>query len=85
MTSRRMIYSGHNTQLEKDFIDWLGKGFHFDWSKTKSKENPTRLELLRGYSAALRRRSNWGDINKVEIHGYLSNAIIEERHKAQAK
>lgn len=77
MTNRHTSRNGHSTELEKEFIDWLGRGLHYDWSK--HKKIPSRLELLRDYVIALKKRVNWGDVNKVEIHGYLANAIIEER------
>lgn len=79
MPTKRISERGHNTELDKEFIDWLGRGLHYDWSK--QKKIPSRLELLKSYNAALKKRVNWGDVNKVEVHGYLANAIIEERHK----
>ena len=35
MIERHKIRVGHDTELEKEFIDWLGSGLHYDWSKHK--------------------------------------------------
>ena len=35
MTEKHKVRVGHDTELEKEFIDWLGRGLHYDWSKHK--------------------------------------------------
>ena len=78
LTEKHKIRVGHDTELEKEFIDWLGRGLHYDWSK--HKKIPSRLELLKKYKSALMKRGKWTNINPVEVRGYLDDAIIKERN-----
>ena len=78
MAEKHKVRVSHDTELEKEFIDWLGRGLHYDWSK--HKKIPSRLELLKKYKAALVKRGKWTNINPVEIRGYLDDAIIKERN-----
>lgn len=78
MIERHKIRVGHDTELEKEFIDWLGSGLHYDWSK--HKKIPSRLELLKKYKKALAKRVKWQNVNPVETRVYLDDAIIKERN-----
>lgn len=78
MAEKHKVRIGHDTELEKEFIDWLGRGLHYDWNKQKNI--PSRLELLKKYKKALAKRVKWTSVNPVEVRIYLDDAIIKERH-----
>lgn len=77
MQNRHASKRSNNDTLEKEFIDSIGTGEHYDWSK--HKEVPSRLELLKSYNTALKKRTDWKGLSKVEIRAYLADAILKEK------
>jgi len=70
----------YTTIAEKKFIDRIGTGFWYTFPNNSKKNRPvTRLELLKRYMAAIKKRFNFNDINEQVAMQYLHEAILKEK------